>query len=679
MRAHVVDGLLHVDDLCLFHGGAPATTTRDALQSLARLARASVRSADGRRYPCSGDRLSPADALHVLCAAGCACAVEERADVRAAVAHVDGAYVVDVARPWSPAALVRVDDDGAVADHHEILRPADAARGFRVRVVHAELPVPLWAPAGNLLAVVETPRHVLRLHHLADADASGVYVYRDGVLAAHDPLPDGSGLVLVDERHDGDAPPALGGIAHATCGALGEVILTAVIVRVARASPRWNELMTRVAAAWRRVLAETWPRASPTDLVDLLRRADTPDAYALCVDPRLLCERHAPNERIDALGTAIARRLQSTDAARFAEWRAAVDVEFRVARVDVLPIPRRRFARLHALGVFEGYVDACADGVLLGDAPSVLAVPMDARPEHLTAAILALLVRGEEAPPVSSQVREFRRGALYQEDAPCCAASETLAMRRVSVDALNGVVVLAPDGEDRRSDDRVLGVDELEGRALPSNPARTRREDVAALFPDLARRLSTAHASELVGALREVQARRACREWTLDALDAGGNASSLGLSVLLVLALTLWMGVHARVAQSRRTGAAMVAVRLEASSESALVDPCRTLRNFFALAPELAALPGPRELVRAGVVVEVRLGGRWHVGHVRAVEADRGSMLVQVAHNQTRLVLDVQSHAWRRVGSEGSDADRILRPLLEERARAVTARRRSSV
>ena len=164
--------------------------------------------------------------------------------------------------------------------------------------------------------------------------------------------------------------------------------------------------------------------------------------------------------------------------------------------------------------------------------------------------------------------------------------------------------------------------------------------------------------------LREVQARRVCREWTLDGIDACKNMSALGLSLLLAVALSCWYGARVRVARGR-DGAAMVALQL--GDRWRLVDPTRTLLNAFGVAETTRVVHGPAATLNAGAVVEVRIGARWHVGVLRSI--NEGCMVVHVAHNHERKVLSVQSHAVRRVGSDTSDVDAIVCPLLNARKR----------
>ena len=151
----------------------------------------------------------------------------------------------------------------------------------------------------------------------------------------------------------------------------------------------------------------------------------------------------------------------------------------------------------------------------------------------------------------------------------------------------------------------VLSVDEFEGHLprLPRAASRVKRELVSALFPRLFQRMRSADAdapSALRACLLEVRARRVVPDWTLDGLDATGNLSSLGLSILLALLLRYWCGCSARVHVSR-TGGALVGVHSEGNAYLH-VDPASTCVNAFELAPDMMPL------LESGVEHEWRKG-----------------------------------------------------------------------
>ena len=146
-------------------------------------------------------------------------------------------------------------------------------------------------------------------------------------------------------------------------------------------------------------------------------------------------------------------------------------------------------------------------------------------------------------------------------------------------------------------------------------------------------------------------------------MDTGDNLSTLGMSILLALLLSGWLGARVRIAQSH-TYAAMVAVWYGDAFH--LVDPSRTLCNLFHFLPVSGGALA-REEPYVGMVIETVVKSMWRVAVVRVVTIDTGIMTVETVYNQSRMAVSVHSHAWRRATTAASDTEAVVRPLLNAR------------
>jgi hypothetical protein len=661
------DNLLHLSETCLFRSphDVPSHTSLDCLGAVVRRHIVSARDANGLCNHCGTSSLSTLDAICLLTHMGHAVHITEELECTD-VCFANGTYYIPVYDAWSVSALVQSTVPDMVGVDQMVHLVTNAHQGFTIRVSHGDLGVPLFVRETLYNTIVSSPTFLLRVSHDDTPGATPIAArYMDRILVAVEHLDAHApcGTFLVDER--GSFDTFADGVASTALRPVSSVLLRSDMVTIVSASSVLLHLLTMLSSRWNAMLSNMWKTGTPDTLMQFLRHASTPDCIARCIDPIVLLSKTLRNERIDVLGMSLVRRMKCCDATRYADMRTSMITHHGVVRFDVIPIAASRFAHLYDIGVFDS-MTACRTAVLVGTEARVMCVPLGTKTIQLTEAIATLLLGNStdlsgERPP-----RDFVFGVIYQETSSQCPIPETLLSYCLVVDALSRTLRLEDSTEETFNTDDVLSVDELERMTIPCDASRTRRRDVAALFPEMAKRVELKSSEDTSACLREVQSRRVTREWGLDAMDAGRNMSGLGLTLMLHLLLSQWLGVRCRVAQSR-SGAALLAVYVDGRYR--LVDPCRTLRNFFSLSRELSngAPPVPP---REGMVVEIRQNSQWRVGVVRTVEVDRGSMIVQTAHKSLRVVVSLGTHGWRRVSrDDGSDLDHIVRPLLIQRKR----------
>jgi len=547
----------------------------------------------------------------------------------------------------------------------------NAQRGFTIHVSHDDLDVPLFVRETLYNTILSSSTFLLRVSHDDSTGATPIAArYMDRILVTVEHLDANApcGTFLIDER--GSIDTFTDGVASTALRPVSSVLLRSDMVTIVSASSVLLHLLSMLSSRWNTTLSNMWHTGTHDTLMSLLRHASTPDCIARCIDPIVLLSKTLRNERMDVLGMSLVRRMKCCDATRYADMRTSMITHHGVVRFDVIPVAASRFAHLYDIGVFDGMtMTACRTAVLVGTEACVMCVPLGTKAIHLTEAIAALLLGSSTDLSGECPVRDFVFGVIYQETSSQCPIPETLLSYRLVADALSRTLRLEDSTEETFDTDDVLSVDELERMTIPCDASRTRRRDVAAMFPEMAKRVELKSSNDTSACLREVQSRRVTREWGLDSIDAGRNMSSLGLTLMLHLLLSQWLGARCRIAQSR-SGAALLAVYMDGRYR--LVDPCRTLCNFFSLSRELSTLTAtgttptpPRE----GMVVEIRQGSQWRVGVVRTAEVERGSMIVQTAHKGMRVVVSIGTHGWRWVSRDESDLDRVVRPLLLQRKR----------
>ena len=583
------------------------------------------------------------------------------------VTFADGMYRIPVYEKWSVSSLLESTAVDMVDVDQTVHIESNTGPGFTVHVSHDDIGVPLLVRETLYHTIVSSSSFLLRVSH---DDTVGVPPmaarYLDRILVAvehldaHTPC----GVFLIDER--GTFDTYTDGVSSNALRPVSSVLLRSDMFPIVSTSNVCLHLLSMLSSRWHTTLRSMWQTGTQETLLQLLRHTTTPDCIARCIDPSVLLSKTMQNERINILGMSLVRRMKCCDATRYVDMRTSMIAHHGVVRFDVLPIARSRFAHLYDIGVFDG-ITACRGAALVGVEAFGMCVPVDTKTIHLTEAIATLLLGSSTDLSGERPIHEFVFGALYQESSSQCPVPESLLSYRLVIDAVSQKLRMQ-DSEEHFDTEEIFSIDELERMTIPCDASRTRRTDVAALFPDMARRVESKSSQDRSACLREVQSRRVTREWALDAIDAGGNMSSLGLTLMLHLLLSHWLGARCRIAQSR-SGAALLAVYTD--GRYCLIDPCRTLCNFFSLSREMStfAATGTAIAPHKDMVVEIRQGGKWHVGVVRIVEVEKGSMIVQTAWNGTRVVISIGTHDWRRVGRDGSDLDGIVRPLLLHRKR----------
>ena len=638
------DTLLHLDDLCLYR--SPVEHTATTLECLGALVRHSIVSAvdsEGFCNRCPTSTLTPLDAICLLTSRGY--------EVR--INGDETIHCIPVHAPWSVSSLVSLPE--TMVSCNESVHPAEYNDGYTITISPRIVDVPLQLTETLFQTVVNSSSYVLRVSHNPQGP-SRIVRYLDRILVGVEPLTTFCGSLTIDER--GCFDQYEGGVSETSLSYITSVLLRTETIPIVSESRICHLLLTKLSKRWGHVMRSSWGSATCDTLLKLLRSPDTPDCVALCIDPAILWNQCLPNERMNVLGMTIVRRLSCADATRYADMRSSLMTHHGVARFDLVPISKDRFEHLHSIGMFEGMC-ACRHAVVLGDDVRVVCVPFHTRTEDIVQAITTLL-----APSVDLSGERptltYSFGIIYQESSSQCPVEETLLAYKMYADAATKTIRLEEDADVQFKVDDVLSVDELERLTIPCHESRVRRVDVALLFPEMAKRVELKSSDDRSACLREIQSRRVAREWTLDAIDAGQNMSGMGLTLLLHTLLSQWLGAKCRVAQSR-CGSAMLAVYMDNGYR--LVDPCRTLCNFFTLSREVSQTVQCSSIPAHGMVVEVRKETQWNVGVITSLEVERGIMIVQTA-NGNREVVSIGSHGWRRVGSDVSDTDRVLKSLL---------------
>jgi hypothetical protein len=446
------------------------------------------------------------------------------------------------------------------------------------------------------------------------------------------------------------------------------------------------------------------------------------DELVALLDASVLLEALDRDVALETTAYAVLRRMARTSVVcRDASPRRSAYAEHGIERVLRLPLKTERFAALYALGAWEcggEDVDASAHG-LLYDAGRTLVLPFDADAAWVTMAAAELLdvrvvdddedertlsfgvllveadvacapraplrpyvleleddgvrlvptheegvVVAESARSVDELVGDWERTVAYDTAVAAAAEAAAADARRKKTEAERRDAARRSAG----ADDMV--VEDVRCKALPlpppPPPLLLARGDVLyvdlpwilARFPRLHARAKTVHEC-----VREVQMRRVVAEWSLEGLEHGRNASSLGLSVLLALALGYSCGLDVRVFAASTWAACVGVARRDGAW--LLYDPTRTVCNGFdaLAAPPRAPLHRPSPGV--GDFVEVLARTVWHLAVVRSVNVKYKTIDVQVfALKRKRKTFSLHAHVWRPLSTPNSDVGEVLRRCL---------------
>jgi hypothetical protein len=186
------------------------------------------------------------------------------------------------------------------------------------------------------------------------------------------------------------------------------------------------------------------------------------------------------------------------------------------------------------------------------------------------------------------------------------------------------------------------------------------------LFPKLAKRLELQN-NTIEACLREAQARRVSSEWSLEGLDCGDNLSSLGMTIMMALIFTGWLGIRVRVFIGL-CRSALLGIWNDTNDNFQLLDCTKTIKNSFEICPHFLDCPesGTDICVKKGMIIEVRTAVKWHVAQIIKVRPDLMSAHVQYIGNKREDWISLSSHCWKRLSDENSDSDRVIRYLIKK-------------
>ena len=495
----------------------------------------------------------------------------------------------------------------------------------------------------------------------------------------------------------------------------------------AHAVAQWSKsalvraLMMR-ARPWRFALRQKWRyHGNVQFLLNAMSDPNVATEFLALADASQLLQHTARNERLHITGMAILNRMRSSGASfRSVDWCATAIAEHGVSQFAMMgSITAAQFARLESAGATlgmeasmgartcpygilydDGSVNPLRSGVTTTTTTRTILLPNDADAMHVTMAVAHLCAVSEgceaECETTPPDIIDIPFEKLHSEQACRCDPESTLTPYRVSLDASNGVRLTRDEDllDDVALARDAMAIDVMEEQVrteckIPRAEERSYRDLLMGCFPKLAERLRKQHHSPLA-CFAEAQARRVVSEWTLEGVEDYGNMSSLGLSVLVALALGGWTGADVRVFVSPLRAAVVgyrvdeeEVMRLHPHAETTvtrppsatggfrLIDPTRSVRNAFHMAPSLLELNevwGLHTGLHKGSLVEVRIGNRWRAAQVRYVTEMRDTARVYVMSLKMDMIICPTVHAIRALArSTDSDTGHVLRSLLKKR------------
>jgi hypothetical protein len=429
------------------------------------------------------------------------------------------------------------------------------------------------------------------------------------------------------------------------------------------------------AYSWRSFLCERWtfPGDRIQGLVNVLQDERVSDDILKLIDGTVLIKQVRKDDRIDLIGTILLRRLQTVTSSRSADHKVSVRTELSIGQFGIFPIHSSRYAHLYDLGIMNQLDNISAYGVLFGNSSCrTLALPNDSTPSHVAMGLSSLCsydVEIDEADSEMKEIIEISPGVLLSEASYAgYTSNDKLSPYYVRINIQDGCVILTQDPHTPIYEaNGVISIDELSTGQFTCDANRTRRPDMMSIFPKLARRLELQN-NTIEACVREAQARRTSSEWSLEALDCGGNLTSMGMTVMMALVLTGWMGIRVRVFLGR-CRSALLGVLNEMNGYYQLVDCTKTTRNTFEIAPHLSGCPesGKDICVRKGMLIEVRPVAKWHLAQIIKLCPDSMSAHIQYIGNERQEWISLSSQCWRRLSDENSDVDKVIRFLIKNK------------
>ena len=437
--------------------------------------------------------------------------------------------------------------------------------------------------------------------------------------------------------------------------------------------------LLKAASHWKSELRHRWStrlvgKRTPEALFAMVADGAVPDEYVALFDTSLLVEQaSAGTPRIHMVGMGMLRRMNPFAAERGVVWSDTASSEWAIRHVWTVPISTRRFSKLVRAGGASMLRMVCEHGYILGEGDDrALVLPYDAVEADVGLAIASLLtcsIQVEQELPHDLTLAWSEKLRVESNGSGGVHPGEELVPYYVSVDTRLLCLVLVRDaGLSPVFARESVSVDEVDVSTIDLDPMRTRHDDLRRFFPMMEKRLQALETDPLDACLREVYSRRVCAEWSLDGLDTGKNASSLGLSILLAMALGGWAGAQVRVYLGS-TRAACMGYRTR-DGRFQLVDPTRTSRNMFDIQP-LPDMSSSSIVVKRGLLLQVLCQTNWRSAQVTRVNPLDRTAEVRFLSNDRRLFISLASHSWRRLArGDNEDTDGVLRTLLKRPATA---------
>ena len=647
-----LDGWLYANDVDLFT--MVCDTVSDPGKGLVSAARDSRRTLDGS-HSLPSQRSTLKDCISTLISRGFNVQVTIEKDAFVGQAESDGEEsAVFFGGEWC---LRRLASLPTLPDHVNWFPKFDptSSSGFAIRVrprIQFLVTCPHNVP---WFVVFETPSLCLRMAFATEAE---ICLYHNGIRRDHETLqgPAGGLHVSVSCWDEDFVVP---------CHVQGLDVLTRHLFNVQSAlafhkSRIVNNLLAKF-LSWKEVVWDVF-RIPATEYVSLI--SHLPDNYVMFANPSQLLNSIVKDQRIDTLTMIVSRRLFPTIGDKSGCLYDDMVDRFYIHATAALPISKEVFKRLVRLGwcKCDSAFICCELGLLTRDQRRVIVFPHDVDATDVTVAMAELLKCDAT---LYERIEDWTlkpgvlNGQLFKE----CGSTDILHPFRMDVNETTQSIQFVKDSSERSmacSD--ASSIDNISLEDVPFHSERRCRDLLKKLFPQLAERMN-----ELSDALSEVKGRKLKHEWVMEDLDTGGDLSSLGMSILLMLVLGTWHGAKVRIFVSA-FHTAMVGVWMQ--DEYVLVDPCSSRENAITLN---FADPLPFEVdIRKGTFIEVKCLSNWHVAVVERVVKhsdlkNATSLTVMILHSGKRKGIAMSStRTWRLLAQcEHTDVEKVLHSLMK--------------
>ena len=270
--------------------------------------------------------------------------------------------------------------------------------------------------------------------------------------------------------------------------------------------------------------------------------------------------------------------------------------------------------------------------------------------------------------------------ARRQREALAVEPGEVLVPYRVRLEALpTDAEEMAPIvlERDRRTADRhgrdARSLDAIVPSEIPLDALRRNRADVHAIFPNAVRRMHQ-QGDAIETCVRDVQARRLERIWTVGGMDTTKNLSSLGMSVLAAILLSYYHGARVRVYVGRARAASHSGSTDPAAPLSCTILP-RVRYNGFDVAPHLVGTSeaGRDVMIRKGSLVEVKDEDKVGTSPGDQCELERVRAYAQRHHWGKQSFLRTRDTMRPVARCEGSQIDLTFNNLLRKAQKTTSA------